>query len=49
MCEKLPYGDLNLNPCPPNPTSIYTGGMTTAPRVHGGNDYIDYLCIILVT
>ena len=49
MCEKLHSGDLNPGPCTPNSTSIYTGGMTTVLRVRGGDDYIDYLCIILVT
>ena len=49
MCEKLHSGDLNLGPCTPNPTSIYTGGMTTALKVCGSDDYIDYLFIILVT
>ena len=28
ICVKLPFGDLNSNPCPLNPTSTYTYGMT---------------------
>ena len=35
MCVKLPLGDLNPDPCPPHPTSIYTCGVTTASRVRG--------------
>ena len=34
---KLPPGDLNSSPCPPHPTSSYTYGVTTAPRVRGDN------------
>jgi len=37
MYVKFPLGDLNLSPYPSYPTSIYTCGVTTAPRVHGGN------------
>ena len=33
---KLSFGDLNSGPCPPHPTSIYTYGVTIAPRVCGG-------------
>ena len=33
MCVKLPLGDLNPSPYPPHPTSIYTCGVITAPRV----------------
>ena len=33
MYVKLPPGDLNPGPCPSHPTSTYTCGMTTAPRV----------------
>ena len=36
ICVKLPLRDLNPGPCPPHPTSIYTCGVTTAPRLHGG-------------
>ena len=36
MCMKLPPGDLNSGPYPSHPTSIYTCGVTTAPRVCGG-------------
>ena len=36
MCVKLPPGDLNPGPYPPHPTSTYTSGMTTTPRVGGG-------------
>ena len=37
MCVKLPPRDLNLDPCPPYLTNIYTCGVTTAQRVHGGD------------
>ena len=37
MCVKLSLGDLNPNPCPPHSTSIYTCGVTIAPKVCGGN------------
>ena len=37
MCVKLPLGDLNPASYPPHPTSIYTCGVTTAPRVRGGS------------
>ena len=40
MCVKFPPGDLNLSPYPPHPTSIYTCGVTTAPRVCGGRTTI---------
>ena len=33
---KLPPGDLNPDLYPPHPTSIYTCGVTIAPRVCGG-------------
>ena len=33
---KLLLGNLNLGPYPPLPTSTYTCGATTAPRVRGG-------------
>ena len=36
MCMKLSPGDLNSDPYPPHPTSTYTCGVTTAPRVRGG-------------
>ena len=36
MCVNLPSKDLNSGPYPPHPTSIYTCGVTTAPRVGGG-------------
>ena len=36
MWVKLPLGDLNPSPYLPHPTSIYTCGVTTAPRVRGG-------------
>ena len=35
ICVKLPPRDLNSSLCPPHPTSTYTCGVTTAPRVHG--------------
>ena len=44
MYVKLPPRDLNLDPCPPYLTNIYTCGVTTAQRVHGG-DYSDFLTI----
>ena len=34
MCVKLLFGDLNFNPYPPHPTSIYICEMTTTPRVN---------------
>ena len=36
MCVKLPSENLNLSSYPPHSTSIYTCGVTTAPRVRGG-------------
>ena len=39
VCVKLPHRDLNSGPFPPYPTSIYTCGITTAPRVR---------CVILI-
>ena len=36
MCVELPFRDLNSNPYPPHPTSIYTYRVTTALRVRGG-------------
>ena len=39
MYIKLSPRDLNLDFCPPHPTSIYTCGVTTAlrmPRMRGG-------------
>ena len=38
MYVKLPPGELNLDSCPlpPHHTSIYTCGVTTAPKVCGG-------------
>ena len=36
MCVKFPSRDLNPDPCPPHPTSIYTCGVTTALRACGG-------------
>ena len=37
MCVKFPPKNLNLGPCPytPYPTSTYTCGVITAPRVCG--------------
>ena len=37
MCVKFPLGDFNPNPYPPHLTSIYTCGVTMAPRVRGGD------------
>ena len=34
MCVKLLSGDLNFNPYPPHPTSIYICEVTTTPRVN---------------
>ena len=36
MCVKFPFGDLNHGLYPLYPTSTYTYGVTTTPRVHGG-------------
>ena len=36
MCVKLPSIDLNLDPYPLHPTSIYTCGVTITPMVRGG-------------
>lgn len=36
MCVKLPHKDLNFGLCPQHSTSIYTGRVTTAPKVRGG-------------
>ena len=36
MCVKLPPRDLNPDPYPPYPSSIYTYGVTTALRVRSG-------------
>ena len=33
MCVKLPLGDLNTDPFPPHPISIYTCEVTIASRV----------------
>ena len=40
MYMKLPLRDLNPNPYSPHPTSIYTCGVTTSPRVRGGETLI---------
>ena len=37
MCVKLHPEDLNPGPYHPHPTSIYTCGVTTTPRVRGGD------------
>ena len=42
MCVKLPPGDLNPNPYPSHPTSTYTYGVITAPRMHGGSLFLKY-------
>ena len=42
MCVKFPPEDLNPNPCPLHPTSIYTCGVTIAPRVHRGTISFHY-------
>ena len=36
MCVKFPHRDLNPNHYLPHPTSTYTCGVTTAPKVCGG-------------
>ena len=41
MCAKLPPGDLNLGPCPPHSTNIYTYRVTTAPRGSNGSHNSD--------
>ena len=38
MCLKLPLGDLNSGPYPPQPASTYTCKVTITPKVCGGND-----------
>ena len=38
MYVKLPPGNLNLIPCSSCPTSTYTCGVTTVPRVRGGKN-----------
>ena len=40
MCVKLPSIDLNLDLYPPHPTSIYTYGVTTAPRMRSGTTVV---------
>ena len=50
MCVKLPPRDLNLVPYFLHLTSIYTCGMTTAPRVYGGvyiNIYIAFSVVCI--
>ena len=37
ICVKLPPKDLNPDPYPPHPTSIYICGVTTASRVSSGS------------
>ena len=37
MCVKLSSGDLNPDPYPQQPTSIYTCKVTTASRVTSGH------------
>ena len=36
MYVKLFPKNLNLDPCLPHPINIYTYGVITAPKVHGG-------------
>ena len=36
MCVKLPPENLNLDPCPPHPTSTYTCEVTITSKVCGG-------------
>ena len=40
MCVKLPLGNLNPDPYPTHPTSIYTCEVTTTPSVCGGDYWI---------
>ena len=47
MCVKLPLGDLNPDPCPLHSTSIYTCGVSIAPKVCINAYHV--LLIILVT
>ena len=35
MYVKFPPENLNPDPCPPQPTSTYTCGVTTTPRMRG--------------
>ena len=44
MCVKLPPEDLNPDPYPPHPTSIYTCVVSIAPRVCGGNAQVHLKC-----
>ena len=37
MSVKLPPRNLNPTPWPPHPTSTYTCGVTTVPRLCGGS------------
>ena len=39
MFVKFSPRDLNSDPCPPHSTSIYTCGVTTAPKVHDNRKY----------
>ena len=43
MCVNLPPRDLNPSSYTPHPTNIYTCGVTTAPRVRGGGNFLDVL------
>ena len=50
MCVKLPPGDLNLGLYPSHPTSIYTCGVTIAPRVCGGTFFFSFqwCCVVVL-
>ena len=40
MCVKLSLKDLNPVPYPPHPTSIYTCGVTIAPKVYSDSLFL---------
>ena len=43
MSVNLLPRDLNHSSYTPYPTNIYTCGVATAPRVHGGGNFLDVL------
>ena len=43
MSVNLPPRDLNPSSYTPHPTNIYTCGVTTAPRMRGGGNFLDVL------
>ena len=46
MCVKLIPENLNPNPYPPYPTSIYIDKVTTAPKMRGGNILGPYSIVV---